>query len=155
MPSNPGVLRRRQNQAVYEAALGNQEPKPSCKRLISRPFQQLAEQLYYGPWVAERTVALEGVDPAHINPVVRGIVENGHTYSACDAYQAEYIRAELSRKINDLLAGFDALVVPTSTIRTLAEMQAEPVVQQPVRHLHQLHQPRRPVRPGSTRRFPR
>ena len=56
----------------------------------------IRDRLYYGPWVAERTVAVEGVDPAHINPVVRGIVENGHRYSACDAYKAEYIRAELS-----------------------------------------------------------
>ncbi|MGC5075315.1 amidase family protein, partial [Escherichia coli] len=38
-------------------------------------------------------------------------------------------RAELSRVINDALAGFDAMVVPTSpTIRTLAEMEAEPVL---------------------------
>ena len=67
--------------------------------------------------------------PEAINPVVRGIVENGLQYSACDAYKAEYIRAELSRQINAALASFDALVVPTSpTIRTLAEMDAEPVL---------------------------
>lgn len=130
VPSNPEFFGDSQNQAVYEAALGKlRELGAELQEIDFAPFQQLAEQLYYGPWVAERTVALEGVDPAHINPVVRGIVENGHTYSACDAYQTEYIRAELSRKINDLLAGFDALVVPTSpTLRTLAEMQAEPVL---------------------------
>ena len=130
VPSNPEFFGDSQNQAVYEAALGKlRELGAELQEIDFAPFQQLAEQLYYGPWVAERTVALKGVDPAHINPVVRGIVENGHTYSACDAYQTEYIRAELSRKINDLLAGFDALVVPTSpTIRTLAEMQAEPVL---------------------------
>lgn len=130
VPSNPEFFGDSQNQAVYEAALGKlRELGAELQEIDFAPFQQLAEQLYYGPWVAERTVALEGVDPAHINPVVRGIVDNGHTYSACDAYQAEYIRAELSRKINDLLAGFDALVVPTSpTLRTLAEMQAEPVL---------------------------
>ncbi|QLF92950.1 allophanate hydrolase [Pseudomonas sp. ABC1] len=92
------------------------------------PFRLLAEQLYQGAWVAERTVALEGVDAEQIEPVVRGIVANGHAYDACDAYRAEYRRAELSRQINDLLAGFDALVVPTSpTIHTRAEMAEEPV----------------------------
>ncbi|WP_288398902.1 allophanate hydrolase [uncultured Serratia sp.] len=96
------------------------------------PFRTLAEQLYYGPWVAERTVAIEQVldaSPQAIDPVVRGIVGNGLSYSACDAYKAEYLRAELARQIAQRLAPFDALVVPTApTIRTLAEMAQEPVL---------------------------
>ncbi len=130
VPSNPEFFEDTQNQAMFEQALGTlRELGAELVEIDFAPFQQLAEQLYYGPWVAERTVALEGVDPAHINPVVRGIVANGHKYSACDAYKAEYIRAELSRTINDILAGFDALVVPTSpTLRTQAEMDAEPVL---------------------------
>ncbi|BEL74604.1 MULTISPECIES: allophanate hydrolase [Serratia] len=96
------------------------------------PFRTLAEQLYYGPWVAERTVAIEQVleaNPQAIDPVVRGIVGNGLGYSACDAYKAEYLRAELARQIAQRLAPFDALVVPTApTIRTLAEMAQEPVL---------------------------
>lgn len=71
------------------------------------PFRVLAEQLYYGPWVAERTVAVEAMlsaNPQAINPVVRGIVNNGLKYSACDAYKAEYLRAELTRQIEQQLA---------------------------------------------------
>ena len=103
-----------QNQAVFEQALGQlRELGAELVAIDFAPFRELAEQLYYGSWVAERTVALEHVDPAHINPVVRGIVAGGEQYSACDAYKAEYIRAELARRINDVLAGFDALVVPT------------------------------------------
>ncbi|RAR39334.1 allophanate hydrolase [Pseudomonas sp. MDMC224] len=130
VPANPEFFGDSQNQTVYEAALGKlRELGADLVEIDFAPFQQLAEQLYYGPWVAERTVTVEGVNPEHINPVVRGIVENGHKYSACDAYKAEYIRAELSRVINDALAGFDAMVVPTSpTIRTLAEMDVEPVL---------------------------
>ncbi|WP_394234879.1 allophanate hydrolase [Pseudomonas anguilliseptica] len=130
VPSNPEFFGDVQNQAVFEQTLGKlRELSAELVEIDFAPFQQLAEQLYYGSWVAERTVAVEGVNPVHINPVVRGIVENGHKYSACDAYKAEYIRAELSRVINDILAGFDALVVPTSpTIRTLAEMEQEPVL---------------------------
>ena len=128
--NNPEFFGDTQNQAVFEQALGKlRELDVQLVEIDFAPFQQLAEQLYYGSWVAERTVALAGVNPEHINPVVRGIVDNGHKYSACDAYKAEYIRAELSRTINDVLAGFDALVVPTSpTIRSLAEMEAEPVL---------------------------
>lgn len=94
-------------------------------------FNQLAEQLYYGAWVAERTVAVGDIfkhQPEAMDPTVRGIVENGLKYSACDAWQAEYTRAELAQKINAQLSEFDALVVPTSpTIHTLAEMAQEPV----------------------------
>ena len=121
------------NQAVFEQAIKRlRELGATVTPIDFSPFRALAEQLYYGSWVAERTVALDDMlknQPHAINPIVRGIVENGLKYSACDAYKAEYIRAELSRQINDALAGFDALVVPTSpTIRTLAEMEAEPVL---------------------------
>ena len=96
------------------------------------PFRELAEQLYYGAWVAERTVAVGKIfeeSPQAMDPVVRGIVANGLKYSACDAWRAEYLRAELARKINLALEGFDALIVPTSpTIRTLDEMAQEPVL---------------------------
>lgn len=94
------------------------------------PFRQLAEQLYYGPWVAERTVAVGEMlaRPDEMDPVVYGIVASGKAYSAVDAYRAEYLRAELTRQIQTTLSPFDALVVPTSpTIHTLEEMQQEPV----------------------------
>ncbi|WP_121406913.1 allophanate hydrolase, partial [Pseudomonas aeruginosa] len=130
VPASPEFFGDEQNQAVFEQALDTlRELGAEVVEIDFGPFRELAEQLYYGPWVAERTVALEGVEPSHIHSVVRGIVAAGEQYSACDAYKAEYIRAELTRRINDALAGFDALVVPTSpTLRTLAEMDVEPVL---------------------------
>ena len=121
-----------QNQAVFEQAVEGFKALGAVITPVDfSPFKELADQLYFGPWVAERTVALEGMlqtQPDAINPVVRGIVENGLNYTACDAYKAEYLRAGLSRRINDSLAGFDALLVPTSpTLRTLADMAVEPV----------------------------
>jgi allophanate hydrolase len=122
-----------QNQAVYEQALEQLRGLGAEITPIDfTPFRELAEQLYYGSWVAERTVALDDMlrsNPDAVDPVVRGIVEKGLAYSACDSYRAEYLRATLSRRINDALAGFDALVVPTSpTIRSIAEMAVEPVL---------------------------
>ncbi|WP_315338210.1 allophanate hydrolase [Pseudomonas grimontii] len=121
-----------QNQVVFEQAVEHFKTLGAVITPVDfTAFKELADQLYFGPWVAERTVALESMlenQPEAINPVVRGIVENGRQYSACDAYKAEYLRAELSRRINDSLAGFDALLVPTSpTLRTMAEMAEEPV----------------------------
>src|SRR5690606_37999645 len=87
VPAAPEFFGDEQNRAVFEQALGTlRELGAQLVEIDFTPFRELAEQLYYGSWVAERTVAVEGVDPAHINPVVRGIVENGHRYSACDAY---------------------------------------------------------------------
>jgi allophanate hydrolase len=132
VPVDPEFFGDSQNQAVFEQAVAHLVSLGAqvCPIDFS-DFKQLADQLYFGPWVAERTVALEDLlrsQPEAINPVVRGIVENGHGYNACDVYKAEYLRAELSRRINRTLAGFDALVVPTSpTLRTLAQMAEEPV----------------------------
>ncbi|HEJ7033596.1 allophanate hydrolase [Serratia marcescens] len=118
--------------AFHRALAQLQAGGATLEPLDFAPFRTLAEQLYYGPWVAERTVAIEQVleaNPQSIDPVVRGIVGNGLGYSACDAYKAEYLRAELARQIAQRLAPFDALVVPTApTIRTLAEMAQEPVL---------------------------
>src|SRR5476651_1640891 len=51
-----------QNQAVFEQALLRfQSLGAEITPVDFSPFQQLAEQLYFGSWVAERTVALEGM----------------------------------------------------------------------------------------------
>ncbi|SLM64295.1 MULTISPECIES: allophanate hydrolase [Dickeya] len=95
------------------------------------PFVQLARQLYEGPWVAERTVAVGALlseQPQAIDPVVRGIIAKGAEFSACDVFEAEYLRASLARQIATRLSGFDALVVPTTpTIHTRAEIAQQPV----------------------------
>jgi allophanate hydrolase len=121
-----------QNRAVFESALDRlRSLGAEITPIDFSPFHQLAEQLYQGAWVAERTVAASTIfteQPQTMDPVVRSILDNGLGYSACDAYRAEYLRAELARRINLALAPFDALVVPTSpTIRRIAEMAEEPV----------------------------
>lgn len=103
----------------------------SIEPLDFTPFRELAQQLYEGPWVAERTLAVRELlekNPLALDPTVRSIVKQGYRYSACDAWQAGYQRARLSREIEQALEGFDALLVPTSpTIRTLVQIAREPV----------------------------
>jgi allophanate hydrolase len=123
----------KQAEQAFQQALAQLQASGAILHPIDfSPFHALAEQLYAGPWVAERTVAVENLlnsNPQAINPVVRAIVSQGLNYSACDAFKAEYLRAELARHIDQTLADFDALVVPTSpTIRTLEEMTQEPVL---------------------------
>jgi len=131
IPASPAFFGDTQAQAAWEAACTDLiAGGASLQPIDFTPFSQLAEQLYYGPWVAERTVAVGDMlsRPEEMDPVVYGIVASGNHYSAVDAYKAEYLRAELTRQIQQTLSQFDALVVPTSpTIHTLEEMKQEPV----------------------------
>ncbi|MEB4676166.1 allophanate hydrolase [Enterobacteriaceae bacterium G50] len=116
---------------AWQAALGAlRESGVTLKPIDFTAFYQLAEQLYQGPWVAERTVAVGDTlnHPEQMDPTVHTIIAAGLNYSAVEAFKAEYLRAELARKIQTALAEVDALVVPTSpTIHTLADMACEPI----------------------------
>lgn len=131
VPANPTFFDDTQAEAAWQQALAAlQQTGASLHPIDFSVFHQLAEQLYYGPWVAERTAAVGEMlqQPEKMDPVVYGIIASGQNYSAVEAFEAEYLRAELTRQIQQTLSQFDALVVPTSpTIRTLAEMQQEPV----------------------------
>ncbi|MGZ0721195.1 allophanate hydrolase [Kluyvera cryocrescens] len=120
-----------QAQAAWEKALDALCDGGATLRPIDfSVFSQLAEQLYQGPWVAERTAAVGDMlqHPEQMDPTVYTIVSAGLNYSAVDAFKAEYLRAELAQKIHQALADVDALVVPTSpTIHTLEEMKQEPI----------------------------
>ncbi|WP_436662002.1 allophanate hydrolase [Acinetobacter sp. P1(2025)] len=94
-------------------------------------FEQLAAQLYQGSWVAERTAAVKDLlknNPDAFDPTVLEIIKNGEKYSAVDAYNAEYLKQDLARKIQQRLADFDALIVPTApTIYTIEQLQQNPI----------------------------
>ena len=96
------------------------------------PFLAAQRLLYEGPWVAERTAALEGflkTNVADFHAVVREIVAGGSKYSAIDAFRAEYELAALRRKTDAAWAAADVLVVPGApTIYTRAQMASDPIV---------------------------
>lgn len=95
------------------------------------PFFALAPLLYNGPWVAERLAAIYDFaksQPEAINPVVREIIFSAEKFTAVDTFRAEYERAALTRQIQDAIAPFDALIVPTApTFPTIEAMLAEPI----------------------------
>ncbi|MHA6719440.1 allophanate hydrolase [Sphingomonas sp. RS6] len=95
------------------------------------PLDEAARQLYDGPWVAERTAALQTLlleNPDAIHPVVREIVEGGFGYSAIDAFNGAYRLAELARVAEAMWEKVDLLALPTApTSYRVAEMLAEPI----------------------------
>ena len=95
------------------------------------PLRATADLLYQGPWVAERTAAVEGFltsRPGAIHPVVRGILEGGWRISAVDAFKAEYRLKGYQRDAERLWEEMDVLLLPTTaTTYRLREVLAEPV----------------------------
>ncbi len=95
------------------------------------PFAETARLLYEGPWVAERWIVAEDLltrDPDAVHPVTRTITEAGATPTAADAFRALYRLQALRAAVRPVLAGLDAIVVPTApTTYTLEEVLADPI----------------------------
>ncbi len=133
VPADPQFFGDAQAQAVFEAAKARfAELGAELVTIDFAPFAELAAELYQSSWVAERTSVLADLLEQRaevVEPVVREIVRQGFHYDACDAYRAEYRRAELSRRIAAVLTEVDALLVPTTpTIRRIDEMREEPIL---------------------------
>ena len=95
------------------------------------PLLDLARLLYAGPWVAERTAALQDAiarQPDILHPVTRRILESGFDRRTVDAFLAFDRLAEARRAAELLFAEFDALLLPTAPFcPTLAEDAADPL----------------------------
>ncbi|CAM3819669.1 allophanate hydrolase [Bordetella tumulicola] len=121
-----------QAKAAYERALqALRDMGATLEPIDFTAFRELADLLYQGPWVAERYAAIRELyerAPDEIDPIVHSIIEQAAGYTAVDTFDAEYRRAALTRIIQQALADFDALVVPTTpSIYTIAQLRAEPV----------------------------
>jgi allophanate hydrolase len=114
---------------LYEAALAGLDAE--LVEIDMTPLNEAARLLYNGPWVAERTAALQDLlrdAPDAIHPVVRTIVEEGQAYSAVDAYKASYRLADLARATEEMWATVDLLALPTApTSYRVTEMLAAPI----------------------------
>jgi allophanate hydrolase len=95
------------------------------------PFDEAAQLLYGGPWVAERYLAAQPLiddDPDALLPVTRGIIAPGGQAPATDLFRAGYRLAALKGQAHATLTGVDCLLTPTAgRLFTRAEVAAEPV----------------------------
>lgn len=95
------------------------------------PLSEVAQLLYGGPWVAERTAAAGTFlqdHPEAIDPSVRTILEGGLKVSGVEVFAGEYRLAALRRGADELWQRIDMIALPTTpTIYRLAEMQANPI----------------------------
>jgi allophanate hydrolase len=121
-----------QDAALFAAALSRlQAMGGTAVEVDISPLLEAAELLYGGPWVAERTAALEAMlqsQPTAIHPVVRAIVQAGKGISAVQAFRGLYALQNHMRTAEELWERIDVLVTPTTpTIYRRSEVFAEPM----------------------------
>jgi allophanate hydrolase len=94
-------------------------------------LSETAQLLYGGPWVAERTAALQDMldrNPDALDPSVRTIVAAGLDIRATELLQGEYRLKSLQRQAEQLWTAVDLLAFPTApTCYRIAELRAEPI----------------------------
>ena len=134
-----GVPRRAQrvwfgdgeSEFLYDRALETLAGLADIVEIDIAPFQEAAQLLYGGPWVAERTAAMAAIladDPDAIDPTVREVVEPGKAMSAVELFNGIYRMAELKRQADLLWDSIDMLAFPTTgTTYRVAELLAAPV----------------------------
>jgi allophanate hydrolase len=117
---------------LYEAAV--ERVRRMGARLIEvdiAPLLQAGALLYDGPWVAERTAAVEVLlrtQPRAIEPTVRAILQSGRAISAVAAFKGEYALRAFQRTAEALWESVDALLLPTTAATyRIREVRAEPL----------------------------
>jgi allophanate hydrolase len=95
------------------------------------PLYAVARMLYEGAWLAERVAAVGSrltEKPETLHPTTRAILEPGLKLTAADAFRGMYRLKELQQACARVLAGVDALCVPTiPTFVTVADIAADPI----------------------------
>lgn len=133
VPAQPEFYGDEYAQKAFEATLEKLHALPACevKAIDFTPFQQAAQLLYQGPWVAERLAAVGDFFHEHqgaMHPVVASIIGQGNHYTAVDAFNGQYQLADLRRQAEVALQEVDFLLVPTTpTMPTAEAVLAEPV----------------------------
>lgn len=138
-PKSFGVPRRdqrawfgdSQSEYLYDQAISLLEADAEVVELDISPLNEAASLLYNGPWVAERTAAIQELidsNPYAIHETVRQIVEPGLSVSAVELFNGIYRLAELKRQTDGLWNQVDMLAFPTTgTTYRVAELLAAPI----------------------------
>jgi allophanate hydrolase len=120
-----------QAEELYARALAVLGTQAELVEIDIAPLLEAAQLLYGGPWVAERTAAVEDLlrsDPDAIDRTVRSILEPGLAMSAVETWNGIYRLAALARHAEALWESVDALAFPTTgTTYRVAELAAAPV----------------------------
>ncbi|MDJ0977189.1 MAG: allophanate hydrolase [Erythrobacter sp.] len=116
---------------LYGKALDTLVRSAELVEINIEPLNEAARLLYEGPWVAERSAAIETLlvgNPEAIDPVVREVVEPGLRISAVEAFKGAYRLAEIQREAEAMWEAVDLLAFPTTgTTYRIRELAKAPV----------------------------
>ncbi|MFN3474370.1 MAG: allophanate hydrolase, partial [Blastomonas sp.] len=116
---------------LYDRAVEKLSQLGKIVEIDYAPLQEAAQLLYSGPWVAERTAAIDNLlasNPDAIDPTVREIVSAGLKTRAVDLFNGIYRLAELKRHADTLWQSIDLMAFPTTgTTYRVAELAAAPI----------------------------
>jgi allophanate hydrolase len=121
-----------QSAALYAAAIDRLAAAGGAPVEIDiAPLLDCARLLYSGPWVAERTAAVEALlrdSPGVIQPTVRTIVQGGLAVTGVETFKGLYALEAYRRAAEPIWDAVDVLLLPTApTIYRLKEVLAEPI----------------------------
>jgi allophanate hydrolase len=121
-----------QSAALYAAAIDRLAAAGGAPVEIDiAPLLDCAKLLYSGPWVAERTAAVEALlrdSPGVIQPTVRTIVQGGLAVTGVETFKGLYALEAYRRAAEPIWDAVDVLLLPTApTIYRLKEVLAEPI----------------------------
>jgi len=95
------------------------------------PLHAVADQLYAGPWVAERHAVVETLldrHPESIEPTVRAVIAAARAITATDAFRGLYALRAAQRDLRSIWQRVDVLMAPTAPGHPRhAEVDAEPL----------------------------
>ncbi|MGF1682117.1 allophanate hydrolase [Photobacterium minamisatsumaniensis] len=96
-----------------------------------KPFVEVANLLYQGPWVGERYAAIEAFFESNAEQcleVIQTIIGSAKDQSAVDTFKAIYQLQEYKVQCDKLMDEVDVVLTPTAgTIYTIDEVNADPV----------------------------
>lgn len=108
--------------------------KPQTERVQALPFDALfevANLLYYGPWVAERVVGARRIyeqQPEALLPVIRQVLDVHRRFNAADTFNAQYQLQDLRQQVENIWQECDVLCVPSAPRHpSMAEVEADPI----------------------------
>jgi allophanate hydrolase len=121
-----------QSAALYAAAIDRMTAGGGTPVEIDiAPLLDCAKLLYSGPWVAERTAAVEDLlrdKPGAIHPTVRAIVQGGVAVTGVETFKGLYALEAYRRAAEAIWEATDVMLLPTApTIYRLKEVLAEPI----------------------------
>lgn len=131
LPEQRNFFGDAQSERLYNRALNNLTDQAEIVEIDIAFLNEAASLLYSGPWVAERTAALESLleeNPEAIDETVRTIVAAGKGISAVDLFKGIYRLYALQAMARVMWRDIDLLAFPTTgTTYRVAELLAAPI----------------------------